>query len=99
MAILSYELWQKRFGGDRTLNQTINLNGIPYQVVGVMPPHFTFPLESNSPELWTTVAELRQRVGEDPAVTEQRGSGFLRCVGRLKPGVTLSQAQANLDQI
>jgi putative ABC transport system permease protein len=100
VAILSYELWQKRFGGDRgVVNQTINLNGIPYQVVGVMPPHFTFPLESNSPELWTTVAELRQRVGEDPAMTEQRGSGFLRCVGRLKPGMTLAQAQANLDQI
>jgi putative ABC transport system permease protein len=100
VAILSHELWQKRFGGRReVLDQSVTLNGVPYQVVGVMPPHFTFPIESNSPEVWTTVAELRKRVDAEPAMTEQRGNSFLRCVGRLKPGVTLTQAQANLDQI
>jgi putative ABC transport system permease protein len=100
VVILSHELWQSRFGGDRrVINQTITLNGIPYQIIGVMPPRFAFPIETVPAELWTTMADLRQSVDGNPPVTEIRGSAFLRCVGRLKPGVSLMQAQSNITQI
>jgi putative ABC transport system permease protein len=100
VVILSHELWQSRFGGDRNIiNQTIILNGLPYQVVGVMPAGFAFPIESNAPEFWTTMAEVGKAVNGDKPMTEQRGNSFLRCIARLKPGVSLSQAQANIEQI
>jgi putative ABC transport system permease protein len=90
VVILSHGLWQRRFGGDPgILNQAISLNGIPNIVVGIMPPGFKFPEKT---ELWKPLA---------PNEGDRTSRGFLwfNVVGRLKPGVSRSAAQADLDVV
>src|SRR5215204_4650440 len=97
VAVLSQSLFQKRFNGDPSiLDQAITLNGLTYTVVGVMPAGFEFPIQNDPIELWTTIAG--DASGKTP-VTNQRGAHFLQVVGRLKPGVTLEQAQAEFTTI
>jgi putative ABC transport system permease protein len=97
VAILSHDLFQKRFNSDPSLiNQTITLDGKSFTVVGVMPRGFEFPIQNDPVELWTTLAGHAS--GKSP-VTAQRGAHFLRVIGRLKPGVTQEQAQAELTAI
>src|SRR5712692_10116158 len=62
VVILSQELWQRRFGGDRNMiGKSIMLDGQQFQVIGVMPPRFTYPLRfSSPPELWIPMSILRQ---------------------------------------
>ncbi len=95
-------MWQRRFGADpNILGRTLSLNGQGFQVVGVMPPRFTYPLRfSNPPELWITMSNLRQTPpdGSQP-MTEQRDNDFFSCIARLKPNVSIQQAQANIDTI
>jgi putative ABC transport system permease protein len=89
--VLSHKLWQRAFGGDpNIIGQNITLSGESYAVVGVMPPQFQFPpFWATRAEMWTPL-DLRSRV------TDRRG-GSLRVFARLKPGVTLQQAQAEID--
>jgi putative ABC transport system permease protein len=92
VAILSYGLWQRRFGGDRAIvGQTIRLDGQSHQVVGVMPRRFQFPREGI--QLWTPI-DIRAGWG-----VRSRGTFFLSVVGRLKPNVSVEQANAELDAI
>jgi putative ABC transport system permease protein len=91
VTVLSYQTWQSRFHGDaHILHKRIVLDRKPYEIVGVMPPEFEFPLvpgQLNRSELWVpmsfTQAELTQGAGN---------WGYYQ-VGRLKPGVTPVQAQ------
>jgi putative ABC transport system permease protein len=89
--VLSHGLWQSQFGGDRNvLGRTVSLNGTPYEVIGVMPPTFHFP--SRDVQLWTPVL-LREEDYVD------RTDTYIEGVGRLKDGVTLEQARADLDVV
>ena len=98
--ILGYRLWRERFNADRTvIGRAIDLNGASYVVVGVMPAGFVFPRASEMPgsfsfpkeaELWVPLAL--------PAGPAARGeSSELAVIGRLRPGVSTRQAQAELD--
>jgi predicted permease len=89
VAVLSYGLWQRRFGGDRSIvGRTILLNGSPHQVVGVMGADFQYP--DRDFELWTPLyIPPDQLVG--------RGDYNYLCVARLKAGVTLEQARAHMS--
>jgi putative ABC transport system permease protein len=92
VAILSYGLWQRRFGADRGIvGQTIRLDGEPHLVVGVMPRGFQFPREGV--QVWTP-ADIRGGFG-----AQSRGTFFLYVVGRLKPDVSLQQANAELGEV
>lgn len=100
--MLSYGLWQRSFGGRTNLiNQAIQLNGQSYTVIGVMPPDFKFPpafsattlseeLISNA-DLWVPLT-----TDDVPLVRNIRN---LKMIGRLKPGVTPQQAQAEINAI
>jgi putative ABC transport system permease protein len=91
VAVLSYKMWQTRFGGDPSiLNKTIALDGRSCAVIGVMPKDFNFPADA---ELWVPMNFDRY-----PGM-KQRKAHFLRPIGRLKPGVTLAQAKADTDAI
>ena len=91
VALLSYSLWQSRYGGDRQiLNRDIQLNGEKHTVIGVMPASFQF-FESDV-RLWVPIA-LDQ---EDLA---NRGGHYLKVVARLKPGVSIAQAQADMNAV
>jgi predicted permease len=100
--ILSYPVWQTQFGGDQSIiGRSITLDGNSYQVVGVMPKGFDFPLgRDNIPaDLWITVAILRESSDGSKPMTAERGNNFLGCIARLKSGVSMVQAQANMDTI
>jgi predicted permease len=91
-AVLTHGLWNRRFGGDVTIiGRTIYLNGAGHTVVGVMPAGFVFPFRDA--EIAVPIA-LR----DDPRRTD-RGANFLRVVARLKPGITIAQAKADLSTI
>ena len=93
ITVISYEFWQSRFGGNETaLGQQISLNGNPHTIIGILPPKFQFPLSVKDAEVWTTVA------GEGGNLSE-RGAHVLLGVGRLKPGVTIEQASADIATI
>ena len=91
VAVLSYALWQKRFGGDPAIvNKTIVLDGKPSQVIGVMGQDVVFP---EAAELWVPM-----NFDAEPEM-KLRKAHFLRPIGRLKEGVSLAQAQADTDLI
>ena len=94
VVLLGSALWQQRFGGNpKILGQTITLDGSPYVIVGVLPPDFVFPgpdqVQLITPLGKDEVAELQYKVG----------SIIFNVIGRLKPGVTLEQARADLAVI
>ncbi|HWF90118.1 MAG TPA: ABC transporter permease [Pyrinomonadaceae bacterium] len=91
VVLLSYALWQRRFGGEPNIvGQPLTLNGQSYIVVGVMPARFQFP--STDSQVWVPIA-LTQ---EDAA---NRDRHYLQVVARLKPGVSLAQAQSEMNTI
>ena len=91
VAVLSYSLWQSRYGADRNvLNREVLLNGEKHSVIGVMPASFQF-FEKDA-RLWVPIAL-------DPENWANRGGHYLTVVARLRPGVSLSQAQADMQAI
>ena len=99
VALLSYGLWQRRYGGNpNILGQQIDLDRQPYVVIGVMPRRFVFPLDgledNDSPaDLWVPMAVT-------PSELQAWGGPYMTSVvGRLPVSVTLSQAQAELNSL
>jgi predicted permease len=91
--MLSYRFWQTEFGGDRSiLGRPIVLDDEPYTVIGVMPADFHFP--SSEHLIWTPT-----RFGEGDYVVDERTNNWLEAVGRLRHGITMQQARAELDRI
>jgi len=92
VVVISYGLWQRRFGGERGVTgRKILLNDEPYTIVGVMPREFYF-LPTRIMDVWTPISFR-------PEDLANRGAHFLHCVARLKPGVTFEQAQAEMQAI
>jgi putative ABC transport system permease protein len=95
VAVLSYALWQTRFAGDpQIIGKTIMLSSRPYTVIGVLPASF----HSLPQGLLPAPAQFYRPVAEPPNEKE-RASRHLRAIARLKPGVTLAQAQSEMDLI
>ena len=91
VAILSYGLWQRRFASDpNVVGQSVTLNATSYSVVGVMSSSFRFP--DGNTELWTPMAFTADQAG-------QHGAHYVSVIGRLKQGVSLTQAQAEMSSI
>jgi predicted permease len=91
VAVVSYELWQRILGGQASVvGKAISLNGEKYTVIGIMPAGFKF-LDSEV-NLWVPAAFDREELSN-------RGGHYLTVFARLKPGVTLSQAQADIQTI
>jgi putative ABC transport system permease protein len=89
VAVLSYDLWQRRFGGDKAiLGRSVVLNGEGYLVVGVAPSGFDLPRKN---ELWVPLAL--------DFAAESRGGHYLGTMGRLKDGVSLEKAGAEMAGI
>ncbi|PYJ09652.1 MAG: ABC transporter permease, partial [Verrucomicrobia bacterium] len=89
VVVLSYSFWQRVLGGARDIvGRSIQLNGEPYNVVGVAPQGFGL---ASKVELWTPMA-----FKPDETANDARGGHYLNVAGRLKPGVTVAQAKAEL---
>jgi predicted permease len=98
--ILSETLWRSRFHGDpEIVGKGLDLDGHTATVVGVMPASFRFPLQYEAPSLWETMANQLTSTDGGTPMGVQRGAHFVELIGRLKPGVTPAQAQANLSTI
>jgi len=92
VTVLSYGLWQRRFGADTAIvGRDITLNGAAYTVVGILPRGFLFPFREATLAVPTTLRA-------DPRRSD-RGANFLRVVARLGPGVGLARAKGDLDAI
>jgi len=91
VVLLSYALWQRRFGGDPGIvGKPLTLNGESYVVVGIMPARFQFP--SSDDQVWVPIALTSEQAAN-------RNRHYLQIVARLKPGVTLAQAQTEMSTI
>ena len=96
VAVISYNLWQRRFGSGQVVGRKITLNNQQHTIIGVLPPDVGWYVQKGSmiskpPEIWSpwqVSNELRERHGR-----------FARAVARLKPGVTLAQAQNEMNII
>jgi len=92
IVVLSYDAWQTYFGGDRgVVNRAVKLDGRAFTVIGVMPAGFRFPLNMRN-AIYTPMRL-------DKPWMNGRGNHWLRTVARLKDGVTLAQAQADLSLV
>ena len=90
--ILSYGAWQRRFAGRNDVTgETVTLSGVPYTIIGVMPENFQFAPAGNA-EFWATLH------ASDPC-GRRRGCHNLTGIGRLKNGVSVEKARANLEAI
>jgi len=95
VALISYDLWQRRFGGERSvIGKTVRLDDDPITIVGVMPRAFRHPVESGaSPmELWAPIA----LDNPDTTFMNVRAARVFDLIGRLQPGATVDQLQAQL---
>jgi putative ABC transport system permease protein len=92
VSILSYELWQRAFGGDPSVvGKVVQVNNAPEEIVGIMPRGFDIHDEK---------VEIYQPLTIDPAgFADQRGGHFLYMIGRLKDGVSRPQAQSDIDRM
>lgn len=98
VCVISHGLWQRWFGGDpRVLDRTIDLDRIPYRVIGVMPRGFEFPLRGtdarDATDVWVPMSLT-------PRERDARGDNWdYNGIGRMKPGVTVAQASADVNAI
>ncbi len=93
VAVISDRLWQRRFGGDPSvLERTMKLDDESVKIIGVMPPGFDHPLLWGTVDLWRPIAFAADQ-------RQNRGNNFLRAFARLKPGVTLPQAQDSISTL
>jgi putative ABC transport system permease protein len=93
VVVLSHGLWQRRFGASpNVLGQTLEIDGVSSQVIGVMPKHFVSDKE-------TRIWEPHTLFPDWEAQKAQRGTGSWQVVGRLKPQVSLAQAQVEMNAI
>jgi putative ABC transport system permease protein len=92
VTVISHALWQRRFGADvGVIGKAVTIEGEPYQVVGIMPAGFRFP---ETTDLWVPLVLTPHALSPS-----QRGAHYVRAIGRLKDGITVAQAQADLDRI
>ena len=96
VAMVTQNFWQKRMGGDaNVIGRSITLDGVPHTIVGVL-PNLPFSWTGPNAEIWTTKPFVIPGFSYERMM---RGTGFLRVIGRLKPGMTLKQARAALPSL
>lgn len=95
VALIGYGLWQRRYGADPNLfGQTVTLEGRPYTIIGVLPAWLKFPgvqVPPGGAEVWIPFVPLSSELN--------RSFANIRIIGSLKPGVSLAQAQSEMDGI
>ncbi len=92
IVMLSHEVWQRDFEADpKVIGRVARLDGHPYTIIGVMPADFRFPLGQRN--------AVYTPLHADPLLITRRGSHWLGTIGRMKPGVSRQQAQADLQRV
>jgi predicted permease len=98
--VASYGFWQRYFNhADDVIGRVLMLDGRPHTVIGVMPQGFQFPIQTESIDLYTTIAEDASTPDGSTPITQQRGSHGLEGIARVRTGVPLAQANLELRTI
>src|SRR5436190_21682048 len=98
--IISDDFWKKHFGADQNvMGRTVTLDRRPHTVIGVMPAGFQFPIQNDRLDFYVSIAEDATSPDGSQPTTKQRGNHSLQAVARLKPGVTIAQANSDLSTI
>jgi predicted permease len=99
-AVLGHGTWMRRYGGDRNVvGRTLTLNGLPYQVIGVLPASFDLPREVMPTLYGAEHAEILIPLPLGPKAADIRTAEDYNIIGRLRSGVTARQAQAEMDTL
>jgi putative ABC transport system permease protein len=95
--VLSDGFWHRRFAGLPVVGKSVTLNGEPYTVVGIMPPNFSLGREfgGQTPDLWAPITFKPEQLAPDTGWSVE----YLNVIARMKPGVSIRQAQAEMDSI
>jgi putative ABC transport system permease protein len=102
VVIISHGLWQRRFGADpKIIGSTLTLNDEAHTVVGILPPDVQFPRQSDLPagHGFPRQVDCYLPLALTPNQASNRGRHYLAVIGRLKPQVTIAQAQAEMDAV
>ncbi|HET9743659.1 MAG TPA: ABC transporter permease [Terriglobales bacterium] len=95
--VLSYRFWQKRFGADpHVIGSAVTINQHPFTVIGIAPPGFTGAIVGIAAQYWVPIMMEPVAQGAD---LEYRAPGFIHILGRLRPGVSIEQANSELQTI
>jgi putative ABC transport system permease protein len=99
VVVLSFGYWKRRFGSDpHILDQSIQINGHPFTVIGVTPPGFRSVVGGNAPDVFAPMM-MKPQVTPGWNDLDNRRSRWLNIIGRLKPGVSLQQAEAGINPL
>jgi len=99
VVVISHTFWQQRLGADSSpVGKKLYINGHPFTVIGVMPESFKGTYQAFTADFWAPLV-MQGQVRPRGLTLDSRGWGWLSGTGRLKPGVTLAQAQAELDRL
>jgi putative ABC transport system permease protein len=102
VAVISHDFWQTRFGGDRNvIGKTLTLSGESVTLIGVMPRGFQDTDQNTQRQIWVNPHQVVPdwQLNSPVDLLSMRLTGYLRVIARLKPNVSLPQAQADLDNI
>ena len=98
--VLGYGFWKTHFNrAENAIGRVLMLDGRPHTVIGIMPEEFQFPIQTEPIEMYITLAEDAATPDGSTPYTQQRGSHSLLGIARLKPGVSVAQANAELHTI
>lgn len=99
VAVISDGYWRRRFAGDRSIiGRTVSINHVPITIIGVTPPGFTGDIVGAQTDMWLPIGLVSQLAPKLSLSTDRTWS-WLSMMGRLKPGVTIAQARAQITTL
>ena len=99
LIVISYGYWQRRFSGDSSvIGRKVRLSNYPFTIIGVTPPGFFGEVVGDSPDLWAPMM-MQPQLMPGRNFLESANDAALLLIGRLKPGVTVAQARANVNAV
>ena len=100
VAVISHRFWIRRFNSDPTVvGKTMTLNGQSFNIIGIAPEEFTGSMVMYNVDMWVPMMMEAQLIPTDPDLLKDRRVDWLNLLGRLKPGVSMAQAEADLNLI
>src|ERR1043165_5032683 len=99
VVVLSHSFWQRRLASEPNIvGKTVSLNNRAYQVIGVTPEYFVGSKFALALDFWTPIS-MAEDLRRNPDILRERGSHWMNVIGRLKPGVSISQASTEMNAI
>ena len=99
VVVLSHSFWQRRMASDpNVVGKTVKLNNRAYRVIGVAPDYFVGTKFALALDFWTPIS-MAEDLRRNPGILAERGSHWMNVIGRLKPGVSMGQASAEMNAI